>query len=80
MQTVSTSSNSDIVLPAIGVGVSKTTIRKKSTPKMVSAKRHFELYGSGDFRTQMFLKMLHQTLGDEHFLLHDLGFYLSLES
>ena len=38
---------------------------------MISAKRHFELYGSGDYRTQMFLKMLQQTLGDEHYLLHD---------
>ena len=72
VQTVSTASNSDIVLPAIGQRkTSNTTIRKKSTPKMISAKRHFELYGSGDYRTQMFLKMLQQTLGDEHYLLHD---------
>ena len=34
---------------------------------MISAKRYFELYGQGDIKTQMFLKTLQQTLGDDHF-------------
>ncbi|CAG5103434.1 Oidioi.mRNA.OKI2018_I69.chr1.g769.t2.cds [Oikopleura dioica] len=68
---MSNSNGTDIVLPMIGQhkGQMITTgvVRKKSTPKMISAKRYFELYGQGDIKTQMFLKTLQQTLGDDHF-------------
>jgi len=68
---MSSTNGTDIVLPMIsqhnGQMITTGIVRKKSTPKMISAKRYFELYGQGDIRTQTFLKTLQQTLGDEHF-------------
>ena len=52
---MSTSSSSDIVLPMIqshnGKSYTAGVVRKKSTPKIISTRRHFELYGRGDQRT-----------------------------
>ena len=51
---MSTSSSSDIVLPMIqshnGKSYTAGVVRKKSTPKIISTRRHFELYGRGDQR------------------------------
>lgn len=60
---MSTSSSSDIVLPMIqshnGKSYTAGVVRKKSTPKIISTRRHFELYGRGD-----------QRLGSKIFFLH----------
>ena len=75
---MSSTTGTDIVLPMIsqhnGQMITTGIVRKKSTPKMISAKRYFELYGQGDIRTQTFLKTLQQTLGDEHFETYEVLF------
>ena len=51
---MASSNGSDIVLPIINQRLNTNgVVRKKSTPKMISTKRHFELYGQGDSRTQV---------------------------
>ena len=54
---MASSNGSDIVLPIIqqqkGKMVTAGVVRKKSTPKIISTRRHFELYDKGDVRTQV---------------------------
>lgn len=57
---MNSSNGSDIVLPLIqqhkGKLVTAGVVRKKSTPKIISTRQHFELYEKGDVRTQVYIK------------------------
>ena len=79
---MSTSSSSDIVLPMIqshnGKSYTAGVVRKKSTPKIISTRRHFELYGRGDQRlgSKMFVFRLTRRSSPYRYRCKDDAFYL----